>query len=170
MNKYRSSSSYFIFEAIFASTAIMAIGYAIFSKTESIFIKTMTTGFSLLILFLIVLYLRNIVFDISFNKSEIVVNYHLKKKKTIFGYSDLIGIKYIGAYKAPAMNRIQYKTKNGVKSLKFQTIAFDDQFVEFYKWLKSKNPKIKVSVIPSDHYLNEKLFGPKYRKYVKETL
>jgi hypothetical protein len=170
MHKYHSSSSYFIFEAIFASIACMGIGYTIFSTSESTFIKTITVGFSLLAIVLIVLYIRNIVFDIFFNENEILIEYHLKNQKIRLNHSDLIGIEYISAHKQPAMNRIKFKTESGLKSIKFQTVAFDDQFVEFFNWLKSKNPKIKISVFPSDHCLNEKLFGPKYRKYVKETL
>lgn len=170
MNKYHSSSSYFVFEAIFAILICLGIGYTFFSANESAFIKTIAVAFTLLTISLIILYLRNIVFDIFYNENDVLIDYHLKKKKTTIDYSDLISIKYIGAHRNPAMNRIEYKTKNGVKTKKFQTVAFDDQFVEFVHWLKSKNPKIKISVIPSDHYLNEKLFGPKYRKYVKETL
>ncbi|MCB0372944.1 MAG: hypothetical protein KDD31_08050 [Muricauda sp.] len=170
MNKYYSSSSYFVFEAIFAILICMVIGYAFFSVNESAFIKTTAVVFSFLAITLIIMYLRNIVFDIFYNENDVLIDYHLKKKKTTIDYSDLIGIKYIGAHKNPAMNRIKYKTKTGIKTKKFQTVAFDDQFVEFVHWIKSKNPKIKISVIPSDHCLNEKLFGPKYRKYVKETL
>jgi len=99
-----------------------------------------------------------------------MIDYHLKNQKTKLNYSDLVEIKYISVQKAPDMNRIYFKTKYGKKSKKFQTIAFDDEFVVFYNWLKSKNPEIEVSVIPSDNYLNEKLFGPKYRKHIKETL
>ena len=82
----------------------------------------------------------------------------------------MVGIKYISVQKSPDMNRIYFKTRNGKKSKKFQAVAFDDEFIEFIDWLKSKNPKIEVSVIPSDHYLNEKMFGPKYKKYIKKTL
>lgn len=170
MTKYHSSSSYFIFEAIFASIILSLIGYSLFSATVSIFLKTITICLTLLILVSIALYLRNIVFSIFFKETEIMIDYHLKNQKTRLDYSDLVEIKYISVQKAPDMNRIYFKTINGSNSKKFQAVAMNDEFVEFYKWLKTKNPKIKVLVTPPDHYLNEKLFGPKYRKYIKETL
>ncbi|WP_431162791.1 hypothetical protein [Flagellimonas beolgyonensis] len=170
MNKYYSSSSYFVYEAIFGILFCMLIGVVLFTSYESAFIKTSAVLFSILAVVLIVMYLRIIVFDIFFNEEDIFIEYHLKNKKAHLSYSDLTEIKYISAHKAPAMNRVKFKTKEGIESKKFLSIALDDEFVEFINWLKSKNPKIKVSVTPSDHYLNEKLFAPKYRKYVKETL
>lgn len=170
MIKYHSSSSYFIFEAIFASIVLSSIGYALYSATTSVFLKTTAICSILLILVSIALYLRNIVFSIFFKEAEIIIDHHLKNKKIRLNYSDLVEIQYISVQKSPGMNRIYFKTMNGIKSKKFQAVATNDEFVEFYKWLKSKNPKIKVSVTPPDHYLNEKLFGPKYRKYIKETL
>ncbi|MEY8780391.1 hypothetical protein AB9K32_08180 [Allomuricauda sp. XS_ASV26] len=170
MTKYHSSSSYFIFEAIFASIILSLIGYTLFSATASIFLKTITICITLFILALIGLYLRNIVFSIFFEEAEIIIDYHLKKQKTRLKYPDLVEIKYISVQKSPDMNRIYFKTMNGIKSKKFQAITMNDEFVEFYSWLKTKNPKIKISVTPPDHYLNEKIFGPKYRKHIKETL
>ncbi|SDQ25664.1 hypothetical protein [Flagellimonas zhangzhouensis] len=170
MTKYYSSSSYFIFEAIFASIILCLIGYGLFSATTSIFLKTTTICFTLLILVSIALYLRNIVFSIFFEETEIIIDFHLKKQKTRIQYSDLVEIKYISVQKAPDMNRIYFKTNKSRKSKKFQAVSINDEFVEFYNWLKTKNPKIKVSLTPPDHYLNELLFGPKYRKFIKKTL
>ncbi len=88
-------------------------------------------------------------------------------------YKDLLQIEFISAHRTPTRNRIKFNYGNKIKSLRFLTVAYSDQYIEFVKWLKSKNDKLDLKVFPSNHIINHKIqevYGFKYREIVKKTL
>ena len=173
MKKYHSSSSYSNYEAVIASLMFLGIGYAVFSTTESIYLKIISIIIPILLIILIVLYRRKKTFDIFFNEDKILVDYFIIKEKHEIAYKDLLEITYISAHKSPIMNRIKFRKNKAIKSLKFTSVAYSDEYIAFIKWLKSKNENIEISVFPSDNMMNHKIqevYGFNYRKILKKTL
>ncbi|WP_139856743.1 hypothetical protein [Aequorivita sinensis] len=173
MTKYSSSSSYSIYEAVIASLMFLGIGIVISNSSEIIWIKIISILISIGIVIFIILYQRKRTFDIKFLENEIKIEYPFLKKTSQVPYVDLLQIEFISAYRSPNRNRIKFKIGNKIESLRFLTIAQSDQYIEFIKWLKSKNDKLELKVFPSDHIMNHKIqevYGFKYRKMLKKTL
>jgi len=173
MTKYSSSSSHSNFEAVIASLMILGIGIVIVNSLEIIWTKVISVLISIGIVILIILYQRKKTFDIKFSENEIIIEYTFLKKIVKVPYTDLMQIEFISAYRAPNRNRIKFKIGNKIESLRFLTVAQSDQYIEFIKWLKSKNDKLELKVFPSDHIMNHKIqevYGFKYRKMLKKTL
>jgi hypothetical protein len=173
MTKYSSSSSYSIYEAVIASLMFLGIGIVISNSSEIIWIKIISILISIGIVIFIILYQRKRTFNIKFLENEIKIEYPFLKKTSQVPYVDLLQIEFISAYRSPNRNRIKFKIGNKIESLRFLTIAQSDQYIEFIKWLKSKNDKLELKVFPSDHIMNHKIqevYGFKYRKILKKTL
>ena len=173
MTKYSSSSSYSIYEAVIASLMFLGIGIVIANTSEIIWTKVISILISIGIVILIILYQRKRTFDIKFLENEIIIEYPFLKKTSQVPYVDLLQIEFISAYRTPNRNRIKFKIGNKIESLRFLTVAQSDQYIEFIKWLKSKNDKLELKVFPSDHIMNHKIqevYGFKYRKILKKTL
>ncbi|WP_417873806.1 hypothetical protein [Xanthomarina gelatinilytica] len=173
MTKYSSSSSYSIYEAVIASLMFLGIGIVIANSSEIIWTKVISILISIGIVILIILYQRKRTFDIKFLENEIIIEYPFLKKTSQVPYVDLLQIEFISAYRTPNRNRIKFKIENKIESLRFLTVAQSDQYIEFIKWLKSKNDKLELKVFPSDHIMNHKIqevYGFKYRKILKKTL
>ena len=76
-------------------------------------------------------------------------------------------MKHLNVHKSN-VNRIQikYKKDNIKCRTTFKSID-DDNYLNFVKWIKSKNGKIQFTTSSSDSLMNEKLqeeFGWNYRK------
>ncbi|MBG7612880.1 hypothetical protein IU405_11545 [Polaribacter sp. BAL334] len=173
MTKYSSSSSFSSYEAVIASLVFLGIGIVIANSSEIIWIKVISILISIGIVILIILYQRKRTFDIKFLENEIIIKYPFLKKTSQVPYVDLLQIEFISAYRTPNRNRIKFKIGNKIESLRFLTVAQSDQYIEFIKWLKSKNDKLELKVFPSDHIINHKIqevYGLKYRKILKKTL
>ena len=68
------------------------------------------------------------------------------------------------------MNMMKFNYEGNRKSIRFRTVANGAGYIDFVKWIKSKNDKIKVSVYPPDDYMNHRLqeeYGFNYRKVPK---
>ncbi|NRR91931.1 hypothetical protein HSX10_10180 [Winogradskyella undariae] len=114
----------------------------------------------------IILYLRKKVFTIKFLEAVISVDYIYLDKSIQILYNELIAVEFISVHKSPDRNRIKFMKDDKVESLRFLSIAQSDSYIEFVKWLKSKNEKIELTVFPSDHIMNHKIqevYGFKYR-------
>ncbi len=151
----------------------LGIGIVISNSSEIIWIKIISILISIGIVIFIILYQRKRTFDIKFLENEIKIEYPFLKKTSQVPYVDLLQIEFISAYRSPNRNRIKFKIGNKIESLRFLTIAQSDQYIEFIKWLKSKNDKLELKVFPSDHIMNHKIqevYGFKYRKMLKKTL
>ena len=151
----------------------LGIGIVIANTSEIIWTKVISILISIGIVILIILYQRKRTFDIKFLENEIIIEYPFLKKTSQVPYVDLLQIEFISAYRTPNRNRIKFKIGNKIESLRFLTVAQSDQYIEFIKWLKSKNDKLELKVFPSDHIMNHKIqevYGFKYRKILKKTL
>ncbi|WP_189343048.1 hypothetical protein, partial [Winogradskyella epiphytica] len=156
-----------------ASLMFLGIGIVISNSSEIIWIKIISILISIGIVIFIILYQRKRTFNIKFLENEIKIEYPFLKKTSQVPYVDLLQIEFISAYRSPNRNRIKFKIGNKIESLRFLTIAQSDQYIEFIKWLKSKNDKLELKVFPSDHIMNHKIqevYGFKYRKMLKKTL
>src|SRR5690606_9283020 len=173
MTKYSSSSSYSNYEAVIASLMFLGIGIVIANSSETIWIKVISILISIGIVILIILYQRKRTFDIKFSENGIIIEYPFLKKTVQISYANLLLIEFMSVNRTPNMNRIKFKIGNKIESLRFLTVAQSDQYIEFIKWLKSKNDKLELKVFPSDHIMNHKIqevYGFKYRKMLKKTL
>lgn len=173
MTKYSSSSSYSNYEAFFVIIFFFSIGIVIADSLEFILMKIISIGFSLFLAFLVILNQRKKTFDILFLENQINVHYLFLDKKITICYNDIVELTFISVSKSPNRNQIKYQFKNKIHSLKFLSVAESDQYIEFIKWIKSKNEKIELKVLPSDHIMNHKIqevYGFKYRKFLKNTL
>jgi len=151
----------------------LGIGIVIANSSETIWIKVISILISIGIVILIILYQRRRTFDIKFSENEIIIEYPFLKKTVQVSYANLLLIEFMSANRMPNMNRIKFKIGNKIESLRFLTVAQSDQYIEFIKWLKSKNDKLELKVFPSDHIMNHKIqevYGFKYRKMLKKTL
>jgi len=152
---------------------LLGSGIVIASASETIWTKILSILISIGIVVLITLYQRKRTFNIKFSENGIIIEYPFLKKTVQVSYADLLQIEFISAYRAPNRNRIKFKIGNKIESLRFLTVAQSDQYIEFIKWLKSKNDKLELKVFPSDHIMNHKIqevYGFKYRKMLKKTL
>lgn len=149
-----------------ASLMLIVISIGIFTSVESIWIKVITIIFLVVVLIFIILYLRKKVFTIKFLEAVISVDYIYLDKSIQILYNELIAVEFISVHKSPDRNRIKFMKDDKVESLRFLSIAQSDSYIEFVKWLKSKNEKIELTVFPSDHIMNHKIqevYGFKYR-------
>ena len=166
MKKYSSSSSFAFFESIIASLMILGIGIFLGISVEKIEIQILIIIGSVLLGVLIILNQRKKVFDIIFEKEKIRIEYVHNNSKIEIEYSELLTVEYISTPKNPTRNKIEFKLNGNIKKLKFQSVAESNEYVEFVKFLKSKNENIKWKVFPSDNIMNHKLqevYGFKYR-------
>lgn len=173
MTKYSSSSSFSVFDTAMVLILFLGIGIVIINSFEFIWAKMIIVFLTLVIIFSIILYQLRQSFTIKFSDNRIIIEYPFLKRIIEVPYENLIEIEFISAYRTPNRNRIKFKIQNKVKSLRFLTVAQSDQYIEFTKWLKSKNDKLELKVFPSDHIMNHKIqeiYGFKYRKILKKTL
>ncbi|MCL7755136.1 hypothetical protein [Polaribacter sp. Z022] len=146
----------------------MVLGIGIFFgiSLENIGIQILIIIGSILLSIWLVSYQRKKVFDIIFEKEKIRIEYVYNNKKIEIEYSELLTVEYISAPKNPTRNKIEFKLNGNIKKLKFLSVADSNEYVEFIKFLKSKNQNIKWKVFPSDNIMNHKLqevYGFKYR-------
>jgi hypothetical protein len=165
MPKY-SSKTNLIWEGFLASLIVLTIGITIFSATKNVLYQIIVISIMLLIVGLIIRYVRIKTFSIRFEDEQVIVKYPFTGKEKNIGYSDIVELQYISAYKAATTNEIKFKESGENLSLKFLSIEYDS-YIEFVKWIKSKNDKIELTVFPSDNYMNHRLqeiYGFNYRK------
>ncbi|MEL4307335.1 hypothetical protein [Joostella sp. CR20] len=170
---YKSTYTYSILETLLLLFFSIGIGGVIISNTDSNIIIVGTAILVCIICIITVLYKRKNTFEIAFEEGEIVKNYTFIHKKVRINYKNLLAIEYIDFPKSSVMNKVKYKSKNRVKTISFVAFAHSDDYLEFIKWLKSKNENIELKVSPSDHIMNYKIqeiYGFKYRKFLKDTL
>lgn len=173
MTKYSSSSNFSVFDTAMVLILFLGIGIVTINSFEIIWAKIIIVFLTLVINFLIILYQLRQSFTIKFSENRIIIEYPFLRRIIEVTYENLFEIEFISAYRTPNRNRIKFKIQNKVKSLRFLTVAKSDQYIEFIKWLKSKNDKLELKVFPSDHIMNHKIqeiYGYKYRKILKKTL
>lgn len=123
--------------------------------------------FALTFLIFIIKKTRESIFDIIFYDDKIEIIYIYTNKIEKLKYSDLLEYHFIRTTKS---NTDHIKYISGKKS--FPPLEYKNT-IEFIKWLKEKNPNIKIDIFPSDSTLEyefQKENGFKYRKFHKDTL
>ncbi|MEP5254104.1 MAG: hypothetical protein ABJQ39_03515 [Winogradskyella arenosi] len=173
MVKYSSSSKYSNFTAAIAALMVLGLGIAIANSLEMLWAKVYCVVVAIALMALMLVYQRRKTFEIKFLESEILIDYPYLKTSHKIPYADLLEIQFVSGYREPDTNSIKFRIGSKIKSLRFLTVAHADFYIEFIKWLKSKNDNIELKVFPSDHIMNHKIqevYGFKYRKMVKKTL
>ncbi|WP_405567468.1 hypothetical protein [Polaribacter sp. Asnod6-C07] len=166
MKKYNSSSSFTFFQSVLASIMIISMGIGFLYSIDNILVQIITILSSLAVCATILIYQRKNVFEIEFNDELIEIDFFYTNRKIAIEYSELLSIEYISTSKNPTKNKIEYKINGELKKLKFTSVAHSNEYVEFIKFLKSKNDGIKWKVFPSNDIMNHKLqkvYGFKYR-------
>ncbi|WP_299534151.1 hypothetical protein [Ulvibacterium sp.] len=170
MYKYRSSSRFKIFDTVVATLMFIGIGYAVIATTNNIAAQISVAMVVLFISLWIAHRSRNRIFDVEFKEQFIVVDHVFKPDNARILYENIIELQFISVNKSPTFNKMIFNYGEKQETIRFKTIARGDEFIDFVKWLKSKNDKIKVSVYPPDHYMNHRLqkeYGFNYRKVPK---
>nr|WP_321414574.1 hypothetical protein [uncultured Allomuricauda sp.] len=161
-----------IAEVILLILMISVIAWMIIYVINGIYYQILASIVWLLICFLQIRNMYKRTFSIYFLENEIIVKYRFIKKELNIQYSDIYEYKYLNAARSPEMNQLRYIQNNKKKRINYSSIDYN-KYIEFVKWLKSRNKEIEFTVYPSDHYMNHRLqeeFGFKYRKFLKKTL
>jgi len=107
-------------------------------------------------------------FDIYFKENEIEIKYVYGNKIQIINYQDLIKYTFVETSKN---SKNSFKTKDF--HFIFNRVVDNNHFIEFYKFLKSKNENLEIEIFSLSsnlEYLRQQEFGPNYRKILKQTL
>ena len=131
-------------------------------------VSWMVIGFGIGLFIYSFKWINNEMFDIYFKEDEIEIKYVYGKKIQIVNYTDLIEYTFTDTAKH---SNNSFRTKN--THFVFNRVVDHDKFIQFYKFLKSKNENLKIEIFPlsSDlEQIRQEEFGLKYRKFLKETL
>lgn len=126
----------------------------------------------LLIIIVDIIHTRLKTLTVFFEEAQIRIKYSYLLKEVKIKYSDIYEYQYIKVSKSPPTNNLKYAVNGKKIKISFRSIEYE-MYIEFVKWLKSKNKEIDFTVFPSDNYMGHKLqeeFGFKYRKILKNTL
>jgi len=119
-----------------------------------------------LILTLVIVF-RKTSFQCSFYDNHLLVKYNYLNKQFKIDYFDLLEIRYYAIHKGQSTNRIYFNSDKKKNYFKINSVKNGDEFIQFVKWIKSKNEKIEINIMPSDNLLNHKIqeeYGFKYRE------
>ena len=170
MDKYRSSSRFYISDSIMGGLMLIGIGYLGVSTTDNIAAEISVVMVTFFVSLWIVRHTREVVIDVIFQEQFIIVYHIFKESRARIHFEDIVELQYIHASKSPTINKMKFNYEGKLNSIRFRTVAYGAEFIDFVKWIKSKNDKIKVSVFPPDDYMNHRLqeeYGFNYRKVPK---
>ncbi|UOY06532.1 hypothetical protein L0P88_21735 [Muricauda sp. SCSIO 64092] len=170
MRKYHSSSRFYITDSVISVVMIIGFGFIGATATENIAAQISVVMVTTLISLWFVIRTRDRVIDVEFKEQFMVVNHIFKSTKARIQYEDIVALEFISVHRRPTINKIKFHFMGKIESIRFRTVAYGPEFIDFVKWLKSKNDNIKVSVHPPDDYMNHRLqeeYGFNYRKVPK---
>lgn len=170
MHRYRSSSRFHVTEAVIGAAMLIGLGYFGVTATENVAVQISVAMVVFFITLWIVLSNRDRIIDVEFREQFIVVNHVFKVDVVRIPYEHVIELQFVSVNKGPTINKMKFDYLERQETIRFKTIAHGTEFVDFVKWLKTKNDKIKVTAYPPDHYMNHKLqeeYGFNYRKVPK---
>lgn len=165
--KYRS----YIHSGVFIPYAVIfffAIPYLITVSVFEKWVSWIIIAIGLIAFFYSFKWINKEMFDIYFKENEIEIKYVFGDNSQIIDYKDIVKYSFINTSKN---TRNSFKTSN--QYFVFNRVVSNNKFIEFYKFLKSKNENIKIEIFPlsSDlEYLRQQEFDLKYREFLKETL
>lgn len=166
MKKYHSQNSLEIFLPFLLVLILMVILKIIYVK-YNLFVFVTSLLFSLAILIYSIIKTRASVFDIYLLDDKIEIKYSYSNKIETLSYSEILEYHFIRTNKS---NTDCIKYSYGKKS--FPSVE-NKNTIEYIKWLKEKNPEIKIVIFPSDatlEYEYQKEFEFKFRKFHKDSL
>ena len=166
MKKYSSNNSKEVLLPLLV-IVIMILPLKIIYDECNLFIFVLSILFSLTFLIYIIKKTRESIFEIVFYDNQIEIIYSYIKKVEKLKYSDLLEYHFIRTSKSNTDHIIYISGKKSFSSLEYKNT------IEFIKWLKEKNPNIKINIFPSDSTLEyefQKETGFKYREFHKDTL
>lgn len=167
MKKYQTSNSLHNSEKLqllFAVTLthvflLIMVGFSVFFKCT-----TITLNFVLAI-WLINVYRKN-AFELIFSDENILQNFKFISKTNEFSYSDLISVSYKDWTRSPDDNIFCLKKLNKVYEIKTDVRLSIEDYLQFIKWLKIKNPNFETFVYPKGSTLHmrlrQELLGKEY--------
>ncbi len=112
--------------------------------------------------------------EIYFEDDEVIIEYPNIQKIIKVQYTDLKNLTYINPRKSlNKYNSLKYIENGKIKKITFLSVAENEVYIDFLKWLNNKNSKIIFDAYPPDENMEYRIqenFGLKYRKFLKETL
>ena len=166
MKKYHSQNSLEIFLPFLLLLILIVVLKIIYVK-YNLFVFVSSLLFSLAVLIYTIIKTRASIFDIYFFDDKIEIKYLYINKIETLKYSDISEYHFIRTNKSKT-DHIKYAS--GKKSF---TSVENNNTIEYIKWLKEKNPNIKIVISTTDstlEYEYQKEFGSKFRKFHKDSL
>jgi len=156
MEKY-TSNTYFLIDRIFYLILyIVLIGLLtyFFANINVIKYGGLT---SIPVLIFVLLWSISKLATLEYNEKNINITYRFPFNQKSIDYSSIIEIQHISGYKSTTLNIIKYKQKDSLKNkkLKIRNVVQNDKFIEFIKWMKTKNEQIEFTFLPTDSKLKE---------------
>ena len=170
MHKYHASSRFYITDSVIILAMLIGFSFIGANATENIAAQISVMMVTTFISLWFVLRARDSVIDVEFKAQFMVINHIFKANKTRIQYENLVALEYIAVRRGPTINKIKFYYKGKTESIQFKTVAYGPEFIDFVKWLKSKNDRLAVSVNPPDDYMNHRLqeeYGFNYRQVPK---
>lgn len=170
MHKYSSSSRFHIQDTLLTILMFVPLAFIGVTTTSNIAAQISVTMVTLLMAAWFILRLRDKVIDVEFTNEYVTVEHVFKSCKERFPYEKIISLEYVSVRRSPTLNKIEFYQEDERRLIQFKSVAYGAEFIDFVKWLKSKNEKVIVSVYPPDHYMNHRLqeeYGFNYRKVPK---
>ena len=149
------SNTYSNSKKIFAKL-IPIIPTVIFLLAVNVSNPVLIFGISLIIFNLIYVFweLRSLI-SVEFKEEHLVIKHLVNRSNEYVLYYYLVGLTVLNESKdKQSQNIIKYKVRQEIKEIKTGRIVNSNEFEEFFKWLKTKNGKIDIKVIPSDSSTN----------------
>ncbi len=174
MKTYRSNS--INYENNKLQTIIIAIIFCVFIALINY--NLIFTFLSIISIFFLTLYSiindKKKYLEIYFEDDEVIIEYPNIQKTIKIKYTDLKKLTYINPRKSlNKYNSLKYIENGNIKKITFLSVAENEMYIDFLKWLNNKNSEIKFDAYPPDENMEYKIqenFGFKYRKFIKETL
>lgn len=165
MKKYHSHNAN---ESLLPFFLVLLLVFPLFIiyKSCPIYVFIISIIISLILILYSIKSTKASMFDIFFYEDKIEINFMYIQKTETFSYNELLEYHFLRS--KSSHDFIKYK--NGKKS--FSTLNYDNT-IDFIKWLKEKNPEIKIVIFPPDstlEYEYQKEYGFKYRKFHKDTI
>lgn len=167
MMKYKSQ----IYSGVltpFAVILVFIIPYLISLGLFVEWVSWVVIGLGILLFIYSFKWINDEMFDIYFDENDIEIKYVFGKKVKIINYQAITKFTFVETYKN---SNNSFRTKDC--HFIFNRVVSHDRFIEFYKFLKSKNENIEIEILPlsSDlEFLRQQEFGLNYRKIIKETI
>ncbi|PCH74996.1 MAG: hypothetical protein COB98_09550 [Flavobacteriaceae bacterium] len=154
MKNYHTDSSYLITKIFYLVIQVGLVSYLIYKINDS---EIIFYGGLVLISLLVFLIIRLVskYASVSFTESNIVVLRGVSRKMELINYSNITEYQHITGFKQTSLNVIIY-SPDGLsnKKLKCTTVVSSADYIDFIKWLKTKNNSIAFSFYPSDSDMN----------------